>query len=234
MNKKLNSFIIILSTLISSSIMIASVNNYSYVKINTSPQDINATDKNNEKITLRDEKKASTLLTKNNITKSPQENQSISTSGTGSNTKSNTKSVQQNNMSKGDEPLGSNKAAASDAVSTENQITNQNETSVQNATGSEDENQQVALDVFKVKKDDILNKMSFFDKQKLFFIGQKLSTGDLNKVENYLMNDNGGNGVIDALKLLKEKLCDKDYSKVKNIVQKFINMDVVEESNLKN
>ncbi len=91
-------------------------------------------------------------------------------------------------------------------------------------------NTEETTSVFKVKKDDILGSLSFFDKEKLLFIAAKLSRSDYNKIMNFLRNDENGQGVINSLKLSKEKLSKKDYSKVKAIAGKFINLDAVEEN----
>ena len=92
---------------------------------------------------------------------------------------------------------------------------------------TEDKQDNVAP-VFKVNPENILNDMSFFDKERIMVIVAKLKASDYSKITSLLQNDSQGKGVLDALKLLKDKLSNNDYSKIKQIAGKFINMDLVE------
>lgn len=83
------------------------------------------------------------------------------------------------------------------------------------------------ISVFKVSKSQIKDKLTILDKQKMLSVGTKLSAIDYEKVNKYLQNGSDED-IISAIKLLKSRLSDKDYDKVKQVAEKFINMDMVE------
>lgn len=85
-----------------------------------------------------------------------------------------------------------------------------------------------AKSVFKVSAGNIEKSLSTMDKAKLLFIGSKLSTVDEGRVKDYLSNKDQEEGVKKAYKLLKQRLDDDDINKVKEILEKYINIDVVE------
>lgn len=82
--------------------------------------------------------------------------------------------------------------------------------------------------VFKVSKEEIKEKLSLSDKQKLLLVARKLSPSDYEKINQYISNEGDEQGIIDAIKLLRDRLSDKDYEKIKEVAGKFLNMDVVE------
>ncbi|WML36614.1 hypothetical protein [Clostridium sp. OS1-26] len=65
------------------------------------------------------------------------------------------------------------------------------------------------------------------DKEKLLSIAAKLSAVDYEKINKYLQNGSDED-IKNTIKLLKSRLSDKDYEKVRVVAEKFINMDVVE------
>lgn len=81
--------------------------------------------------------------------------------------------------------------------------------------------------VFKVTKSQIKDKLTLSDKEKLLSIAAKLSAVDYEKINKYLQNGSDED-IKSTIKLLKSRLSDKDYEKVKVVAEKFINMDVVE------
>lgn len=82
--------------------------------------------------------------------------------------------------------------------------------------------------VFKVSKSKIKDKLTLSDKEKLLSIAAKLSAVDYEKINTYLQNGSDED-IKNTIKLLKSRLSDKDYEKVKLVAEKFINMDVVEQ-----
>lgn len=82
--------------------------------------------------------------------------------------------------------------------------------------------------VFKVKADSIEKSLSTIDKAKLLFIGSKLSTIDEGRVKDYLSDNNPEEGVKKAYKLLQQRLNEEDLNKVKDILEKYINIEAVE------
>lgn len=82
--------------------------------------------------------------------------------------------------------------------------------------------------VFKVSKSKIKDKLTLSDKEKLLSVAAKLSAVDYEKINKYLQNGSDED-IKNTIKLLKSRLSDKDYEKVKVVAEKFINMDVVEQ-----
>lgn len=82
--------------------------------------------------------------------------------------------------------------------------------------------------VFKVSREEIKDKLTLSDKQKILSVARKLSPSDYEKINQYINNEDGNQGVIDAVKLLRDRLSDKDYEKIKEVAGKFLNMEVVE------
>ncbi|MGV8980057.1 hypothetical protein [Clostridium sp.] len=82
--------------------------------------------------------------------------------------------------------------------------------------------------VFKVSTGKIQESLTTADKIKLLYVSYKLGTENYKKMEEYLYADDAEDGVIKALKLLKEDLSIKEYEKVRKIAGKFIDMDAAE------
>lgn len=82
--------------------------------------------------------------------------------------------------------------------------------------------------VFKVDSRTIVNNLSMMDKLKLLSIASKLSKTDYKKIDGYLKEDNAEEGVKKAYKVLKEKLNDKDMNKIKDVLESYIDVDIIE------
>lgn len=93
---------------------------------------------------------------------------------------------------------------------------------------TKDNSEKDEASVFKVSKEEIKEKLSLSDKQKLLLVARKLSPSDYEKINQYIGNEGDEQGIIDAIKLLRDRLSDKDYEKIKEVAGKFLNMDVVE------
>ncbi|KYH34900.1 hypothetical protein CLTEP_10640 [Clostridium tepidiprofundi DSM 19306] len=87
--------------------------------------------------------------------------------------------------------------------------------------------------VFKVQTSQIIGNLTMKDKMRLFEIAQKLNVQDYIRIEKLLKSQNQKQGIIDALHLLKIRLSDKDYQKIRDIADRFIDMDAVEQKNKK-
>ena len=87
---------------------------------------------------------------------------------------------------------------------------------------------QQAQSVFKVSTNRIVESLTTTDKIKLLYISFQIGKDNYKKVEEYLNASEAEEGVIKALKLLKEDLSEKEYQKVRKIAGKFIDMDAVE------
>ncbi|WP_411682542.1 hypothetical protein [Clostridium thailandense] len=85
-----------------------------------------------------------------------------------------------------------------------------------------------SIPVFKVSKLKIKDSLTLADKEKLLSVAAKLSAIDYEKINKYLENGSDED-IRNTIKLLKSRLSDKDYEKVKAVAEKFINMDAVEQ-----
>ena len=85
--------------------------------------------------------------------------------------------------------------------------------------------------VFKVSTGKILGSLTTSDKIKLFYVSMHLDKEEYKKVEKYLYAEDAEDGVLKALKLLREDLSEKEYEKVRKIAGRFINMDMAEKLN---
>lgn len=78
--------------------------------------------------------------------------------------------------------------------------------------------------VFKVSTDVIRKEVTLKDKQKLFMIATKLSPKDFIKIKEYLYWEDEEEGTSRIINLIKNKLSNEDYEKVKSILGKYIYM----------
>ncbi len=90
------------------------------------------------------------------------------------------------------------------------------------------ENNESEQSVFKVSTGDIKKNLTTSDKIKLLYVSMQLGKDDYKKVEEYLYAKDAEDGVLKALKLLKEDLSKKEYEKVRKIAGRFIDMDAAE------
>jgi len=81
--------------------------------------------------------------------------------------------------------------------------------------------------IFKVAKDKIIDKLSFADKAKILIISKSLSPTDFSKIQDDLNSKDEKKGMVSAMNLLKMRLDGNDYSKLKSIAAKFINLDAL-------
>ncbi|WP_026882118.1 hypothetical protein [Clostridium akagii] len=81
--------------------------------------------------------------------------------------------------------------------------------------------------IFKISKDKIMDKLSFTDKAKILSISRSLSPTDFSKLQNDVNSDDEKKGIVSAMTLLRRRLDDEDYGKLKNIASKFINLDAL-------
>lgn len=89
------------------------------------------------------------------------------------------------------------------------------------------------MPVFKIASSEILASLSLLDKEKLLVIGSKLSPLDYARIKEYLYMKDRDEGVKKAILLLKERLSREDYKKVKDIMDAYINMEVIEKEDEK-
>ena len=99
---------------------------------------------------------------------------------------------------------------------------NKNEVTINNTAVSN-------LNIFKMPKDEIQKNMTLSEKMKLLNLGGKISAVDYAKIKICLEEENSENAVTDIVFLLKKRLSSKDYESFKEIVQKYIELDKLEQ-----
>ena len=100
--------------------------------------------------------------------------------------------------------------------------------SSENSENTNDSQSKDSTPVFKVSKSKIKDSLTLADKEKLLSIATKLSAIDYEKINKYL-ETGSDEDIRNTIKLLKNRLSDKDYEKVKGVAEKFINMDAIEQ-----
>lgn len=142
--------------------------------------------------------------------------------------------------------MNSGNTVKNDTISSENTIKKDDDNSVVNnvnsatQNGNGNTNINIAGDtknndvdsennkpIFKVARDKIIDKLSFADKAKILIISKSLSPTDFSKIQDDLNSKDEKKGVVSAMNLLKMRLDDNDYSKLKSIAAKFINLDAL-------
>lgn len=97
-------------------------------------------------------------------------------------------------------------------------------------TNNKNESLKEDVPVFKVSRSKINDSLTLADKTKLLSIASKLSAVDYEKVRKYLQSGSDQD-IKNTVKLLKERLSEKDYDNAKEVAKKIINIDVVEQWN---
>lgn len=118
----------------------------------------------------------------------------------------------------------SNISDKSNAVVKDNNI--KPEGNNKNTVQSTDEDKK-EIPVFKVAKCEVINKLSLKDKATLMYISRNLSKRDYETIQQELNSDDAKKGVSNAIKLLKEKLSQKDFDEIKEIASKVINLETL-------
>ncbi|SHH50459.1 hypothetical protein [Clostridium grantii] len=85
------------------------------------------------------------------------------------------------------------------------------------------------VSVFKVSSSEIFSSLTLSDKEKLLVVGSKLSPIDYACMKEYLYMDDRDEGAKKAILLLKSRLSNEDYAKVKEIMDDYINIKAIEE-----
>jgi len=126
-------------------------------------------------------------------------------------------------------PYAKSKPDASSSKNVKNNEKVNYSSTVESVNKNEDQNNsnKKEIAVFKVSKGEIKDMLSLSDILRIESIAGKLSGTDFTRIKQYLQQGDD-ESVIKALKLLKERLRDKDYEKFKVVANKFINLEVVE------
>lgn len=70
--------------------------------------------------------------------------------------------------------------------------------------------------------DDLINKVSLNEKEEINEVVKKLSITDCSKIDKFLNQADGFNGVNEAFEFIKKRLSAEDYEKFQDILSKYI------------
>lgn len=70
--------------------------------------------------------------------------------------------------------------------------------------------------------DDLINKVSLNEKDEINEVVKKLSITDCSKIDNFLNQGDGSNGVNEAFEFIKKRLSAEDYEKFQDIISRYI------------
>lgn len=94
---------------------------------------------------------------------------------------------------------------------------------------AEEKSSKESKEVFKVDKYSIPNKINKADKFKLMSIAKNLSLTDYGVLLEHIKRNDELDAAIDIFKILKDKLEEKEYKEMKDILSPYINIELIEE-----
>nr|WP_283675787.1 hypothetical protein [Clostridium perfringens] len=94
---------------------------------------------------------------------------------------------------------------------------------------AEEKSSKESKEVFKVDKYSISKKINKADKFKLMSIAKNLSLTDYGVLLEHIKRNDELDAAIDIFKILKDKLEEKEYKEMKDILSPYINIELIEE-----
>ncbi len=94
---------------------------------------------------------------------------------------------------------------------------------------AEEKSSKKSKEVFKVDKYSIPKKINKADKFKLMSIAKNLSLTDYGVLLEHIKRNDELDAAIDIFKILKDKLEEKEYKEMKDILSPYINIELIEE-----
>ncbi|MGM8305929.1 hypothetical protein [Clostridium perfringens] len=94
---------------------------------------------------------------------------------------------------------------------------------------AEEKTSKESKEVFKVDKYSIPKKINKADKFKLMSIAKNLSLTDYGVLLEHIKRNDELDAAIDIFKILKDKLEEKEYKEMKDILSPYINIELIEE-----
>lgn len=94
---------------------------------------------------------------------------------------------------------------------------------------AEEKSSKESNEVFKVDKYSIPKKINKADKFKLMSIAKNLSLTDYGVLLEHIKRNDELDAAIDIFKILKDKLEEKEYKEMKDILSPYINIELIEE-----
>ena len=94
---------------------------------------------------------------------------------------------------------------------------------------AEEKSSKESKEVFKVDKYSIPKKINKADKFKLMAIAKNLSLTDYGVLLEHIKRNDELDAAIDIFKILKDKLEEKEYKEMKDILSPYINIELIEE-----
>ncbi|MDQ0148802.1 hypothetical protein ACFO6R_00365 [Eubacterium multiforme] len=95
--------------------------------------------------------------------------------------------------------------------------------------GEKDKLANSKVQIFNVKKEEIIGSLSIREKSKIISIINKLSSVDTEKIKEILYKKGENEGAKEVIKILKLRLVEEDYNDIKVILSPYINIELLEE-----
>lgn len=97
-----------------------------------------------------------------------------------------------------------------------------------NTQGEEKDKNEVS--VFKVDKTELIDKMSYGDKFELLKISKDLSSSDEAEIMQLIKSSNEYDASVKIFSILKKRLSDDDYNKIKEILYPYMDVEYIEKN----
>lgn len=111
----------------------------------------------------------------------------------------------------------------------DNEIENKEKNKNYNINEEKDKVVNSNVQIFNVKKEEIIGNLSIREKSKIISIINKLSSVDTEKIKEILYNKGENEGAKEVIKILKLRLLEEDYNNIKVILSPYINIELLEE-----
>lgn len=85
------------------------------------------------------------------------------------------------------------------------------------------------VQIFNIKKEEIVSSLNIKEKSKIISIINKLSSVDIERIREMLSKKGEKEGAKEIVRILKLRLVEKDYNDIKSILPPYINIEFLEE-----
>lgn len=85
------------------------------------------------------------------------------------------------------------------------------------------------VQIFNIKKEEIVSSLNIKEKSKIISIINKLSSVDIERIREMLSKKGEKEGAKEIVRILKLRLVEKDYNDIKSILSPYINIEFLEE-----
>lgn len=132
------------------------------------------------------------------------------------------------NNSDSSKSLNSEDKSSNNILNEEEKNTGMQENDTKDNNKESNDSVQSNASVFTVKKEEIIDKLSFKDKTKLLSVANKMSAVDVERIRESLEKNNEKEGAAEVFKVIRRRLTDEDYKQIKEILSPYINIKLLE------